>query len=87
MKRLFVVAAATLFASGAAFAGHCPSDVKAIDEALAKKPKLTEAQMKEVKMQRDEGESLHKAGKHKESLEMLHKARATLGIPHDDKKK
>ena len=31
-----------------AFAFHCPMDMKKIDEALAKKPTLTEAQTKEV---------------------------------------
>ena len=48
MKRLFALAATLAFASGSAFAFHCPSDMKAIDAALAKKPKLTEAQAKSV---------------------------------------
>lgn len=81
MKRTTVgLAAAILFASGAAFARHCPKDMKAIDEALAKKPKLTAEQMSEVKKQRAEGEALHKAGKHPESEETLAKAMKTLGI-------
>jgi hypothetical protein len=54
--------------------------MKAIDEALAKNPKLTEAQMKEVKAQRAKGEELHKAGKHQESVDELGKAMKTLGI-------
>ena len=81
MKRLTLgLAAAMIFASGAAFARHCPKDMKAIDEALAKKPKLSAAQMSEVKKQRAEGEALHKAGKHPESEEVLAKAMKTLGI-------
>jgi hypothetical protein len=85
MKRSLAFAAALAFASGTALASHCPSDVKAIDAALAKNPKLSADQMKEVKKQRDEGDALHKAGKHQESTESLHKAMKTLGIDHDKK--
>jgi hypothetical protein len=77
--KLALVAAAMLFA-GTALANHCPQDMKKIDDALAKNPKLTEAQMSEVKKQRAEGEALHKAGKHKESIEVLGKAMKTLGV-------
>jgi hypothetical protein len=79
MKRFALAAAATLFC-GAALAMHCPADMKKIDEALAKNPKLTEAQMAEVKKQRADGEALHKAGKHQESVDTLAKAMKTLGI-------
>jgi hypothetical protein len=79
MKKI-ALAVATMFVSTAAFAFHCPADMKAIDEALAKSPKLSEAQMKEVKAQRAEGEALHKAGKHQESVDTLGKAKKTLGI-------
>ncbi|MGZ8273394.1 MAG: hypothetical protein ACXW2G_04060 [Burkholderiaceae bacterium] len=79
MKKFVLVAAATLF-SGAALAFHCPADMKKIDEALAKNPKLTEAQMTEVKKQRTDGEALHKAGKHQESVDTLAKAMKTLNI-------
>jgi len=82
MKKMFALGAGLLFATGTALASHCPSDVKAIDDALAKKPKLSEAQMKDVKAQRDAGEAAHKAGKHKDAEESLHKAMATLGIEH-----
>jgi hypothetical protein len=63
-----------------AFAFHCPVDMKKIDEALAKNPKLTEAQMTEVKKLRADGETLHKAGKHQESVDTLAKAMKLLGI-------
>jgi hypothetical protein len=79
MKKL-VLAVLFAFASGTAFAGHCPKEMKSIDDALAKNPKLTEAQMKDVKKHRAEGETLHKAGKHAESLAELAKAQKTLGI-------
>jgi hypothetical protein len=80
MKRSFALAVAMVFASGTALAFHCPKDMKAIDEALAKNPKLTAAQMKEVKDARAKGEELHKAGKHKESVEELGKAMKVLNI-------
>ena len=75
-----IVAVSLALASGAAFAFHCPADMKKIDEALANKPKLSEAQMAEVKKQRAEGEVLHKAGKHQESVDTLAKAMKTLNI-------
>ena len=80
MKRTLGLAVALLFATGTAFAMHCPKDMKAIDEALAKNPKLTEAQLKDVKAQRAKGEELHKAGKHQESVDELGKAMKTLNI-------
>jgi hypothetical protein len=79
MKRL-TLAVAMLFASATAFAMHCPKDMKEIDEALAKKPKLTEQQMKDVTKWRSEGEAHHKAGKHQESVDTLAKAKKALGL-------
>jgi len=80
MKRTFALATALLFASGTALAFHCPKDMKAIDEALAKNPKLTAAQMKEVKELRAKGEAEHKAGKHQEAVDDLGKAMKILKI-------
>ena len=80
MKLQALIAAALLAAAGSAFAFHCPADMKKIDEALAKNPKLTPEQMAEVKKQRADGEALHKAGKHQESVDTLAKAMKTLDI-------
>jgi hypothetical protein len=77
--RTALFTAALLFA-GSAFAFHCPMEMKKIDDALAKNPKLTAAQMEQVKKDRAEGEALHKAGKHQESLDTLARAEKTLGI-------
>ena len=82
MKRSLALAVAALFAAGTAYAAHCPKDMKLIDDALAKNPKLSDAQMKEVKAQRAKGEEMHKAGKHKEAEESLHAAMKTLKIDH-----
>lgn len=80
MKKTLLIALTALFASGAAFAAHCPADMKKIDQALSANPQLTEAQMTEVKSLRSKGEELHKAGKHGESVDTLAKAMKILGI-------
>lgn len=78
-KRMKLVAAAFALAALPALANHCPKDMKAIDDALAASPKLTAEQLGEVKKLRAEGEELHKAGKHAESVEKLGKALKILG--------
>jgi hypothetical protein len=78
--RNLLVATALALTSTFAFAMHCPMDMKAIDDALAKKPNLTAEQLADVKKYRAEGEALHKAGKHQESVDTLAKAKAILGI-------
>jgi len=82
MKKLHaaIVAAGLALASSAAFAFHCPADMKKIDEALAKNPKLAAEQLADVKKQRAEGEALHKAGKHQDSVDTLAKAMKTLNV-------
>ncbi len=72
---------AILFAltSGVAIAGSCPKHMKAIDAALPT-AKISAAQMSEVKKLRADGETLHKEGKHAESMEALGKAEKILGI-------
>jgi hypothetical protein len=77
--RTTVIAAALAVASGSAFAFHCPADMKAIDDALPK-AKLDAKQTAEVKKLRAEGETLHKAGKHQESVDTLAKAKKIVGI-------
>jgi hypothetical protein len=77
--RVAIVAATLALASGSAVAFHCPADMQAIDEALPK-AKLSDTQSAEVKKLRAECETLHKAGKHQESVDTLGKARKILGI-------
>jgi len=78
--RSIVIAASLALASSGAYAFHCPKEMKKIDDALAKNPNLSAAQMKEVKEYRAEGEKLHKEGKHQESLDTLAKAEKILGV-------
>lgn len=70
----------TLIISTSALAFHCPADMKKIDVALATNPKLTTEQLSEVKKLRAEGETLHKAGKHQDSVDALGKAMKILAI-------
>jgi hypothetical protein len=78
MKRI-ALAAALALSTSAAFANNCPNEWKAIDAALPK-AKLNASQASEVKKLRADGESLHKAGKHNESMAALGKAKGILGI-------
>ncbi len=74
------LAATLILASGTALAFHCPADMKKIDEAMSKNPKLSAEQMAEVKKYRAEGETLHKAGKHQASVDTLAKAMKILNV-------
>lgn len=75
-----VALAAALGIAAPAFAMHCPADMKAIDEALAKNPQMSAAQMNEIKKLRADGETQHKAGQHQQSMDSLGKAKAMMGI-------
>ena len=77
---ILIVAMTLVLASGNAFAFHCPKEMKKIDAALAAKPGITSEQLAEVKQLRAEGETLHKQGKHQESLDTLGKAEKILNI-------
>ncbi len=80
MKIRTTLFSALMLASFTAFAFHCPVDMKKIDEALAKNPNLSEAQMTEVKKLRADGEAFHKAGKHQDAVDTLGKAMKILGV-------
>lgn len=79
LRKVFITLALATITS-IAMAGHCPMDMQEIDAALATQPNLTPEQLADVKKYRAEGEALHKAGKHQESVEALGKAKALLGI-------
>ena len=78
--RALALFSALIFASATAFAMHCPADMKKIDEALAKNPSLSAAEMADVKKYRADGEASHKAGKHQDSVDTLAKAMKILKI-------
>ncbi len=76
----FLLAIVMALLTASAFAFHCPQDMKKIDDALAANPQISATQLAEVKKLRAEGEALHKAGKHQESIDTLAKAMAILKI-------
>jgi hypothetical protein len=78
MKQLALSLALAAMATTAA-AHNCPNEWKAIDAALPK-AKLDAKQLAEVKKLRADGEQLHQAGKHSESMGSLGRARKMLGI-------
>jgi len=89
MLKKFSIAAVILVLATPAFANHCPKDVAEIDALLDKieaneRPdiQLSDEQLAEVMDLRDEGEALHKEGKHEESVEVLHQALELLGVKH-----
>lgn len=71
-------------ASGVVLAHNCPYDMKDIDAKLATKPKLSAADAAKIAKLRAEGEVLHNAGKHDESMKSLGEARIMLGIPRPE---
>ena len=80
----FTLAAAALalgvLTAGGAMAAQCPKIMAEVDAKLAENPALSSDQMAEVMKLRADGEALHKAGKHQESVDSLAKAKAILGI-------
>ncbi|WP_372604641.1 hypothetical protein [Actibacterium sp.] len=79
MTRLFTAAAFCLLAAPA-FAFHCPADMAEIDAALANGVTISAADLEQVKALRAEGEALHSAGQHQQSVDALAKAKALLGL-------
>ena len=68
-----------LLFSATASAHGCPGEMRAID---AKMPAATlpAADMSKIKALREEGEKLHKEGKHTESMKALAEAKKLLGV-------
>ena len=77
MKKLLIAAVA--LASAAAFAHNCPNEMKAIDAKMST-AKLADADMAKIKALRADGETMHKAGKHDDSMKALGEAKKMLGI-------
>jgi hypothetical protein len=81
MKRIAVLAALLAMTwATPALANECPLDLKEIDKKLATGTTLNAEDLGKVKKWRAEGEEFHNAGKHKEALDVLDKAKALLGI-------
>jgi hypothetical protein len=73
MRRTIMFLAAALI-SLPLWAMHCPQDMAKIDELLQSDPPSDPAVLAKVKELRAEGETLHKAGDHTESVKVLGEA-------------
>ena len=73
MHRLMLFVAAAVV-SAPLFAMHCPADMAKIDARLESNPPSDPAVLETVRSLREQGEELHKAGNHAESVEVLDRA-------------
>ncbi len=69
-RSMLGAAVALALLSGPALAGHCPLDVKAIDDGLGKVNLAADVKAEVLKL-RDEGAAQHKAGEHGDSVKTL----------------
>jgi hypothetical protein len=78
MKKVFI---ASLIISATTFAAAhgCPGEMRAVDAKLSS-ASLPTAEMSKVRALREEGEKMHKEGKHAESMKALSEAKKLLGI-------
>lgn len=77
MRRITIFLAAALV-SAPLWAMHCPMDMAKIDERLESNPPSDPAVLAQVQKLRAEGEQLHKAGDHAQSLQVLGQAQELL---------
>jgi hypothetical protein len=73
MRRLAVFFATALL-STSLWAMHCPADMAKIDDLLKTDPPSDAKVLAQVQQLRAEGETLHKAGNHGESVKVLSEA-------------
>ena len=73
MRRLATFLATALL-STSLWAMHCPADMAKIDNLLKTDPPSDAAVLAQVQTLRAEGEALHKAGNHGESVKVLAEA-------------
>ena len=73
MRRLSLFICSLLL-SAPLWAMHCPADMAKIDEILKTDPPRDQTVLSEVRKLRAEGEALHKAGNHTESVKVLGQA-------------
>lgn len=78
MRGILALAFALAVASPA-FAFQCPADMAAIDAAL-QTAQLSDTDRARVEELRAQGEELHGAGQHQESVDALAEAKQILGI-------
>jgi hypothetical protein len=79
MKKLVLAAVAAFLLAAPAYATHCPTLMKKIDDALPT-AKVSDADKAEITALRKKGEEEHKAAKHSDSIATLNAALKKLGM-------
>ena len=80
LLRIVCALAIMVVLAAPAVASQCPSLVAKIDEAVAAGTTLSADDLAKVQALRDEGEALHNAGSHADSVAKLNEALALLGM-------
>jgi hypothetical protein len=80
VKRLLTAVFGLALLAGPAFATQCPANIRQIDQALASNTQISAADKAKAKALRDQGEKLHKEGKHADSMQQLAEAKRILKI-------
>ena len=78
LKQIIIASALIVGLSSPAWAGGCPGMSKQVTERLAKST-LPAAKKTEITKLRNQGDMLHRTGKHKESVAVLTRAISMLG--------
>lgn len=76
MKHIIIAAILVFGFATPALAGHCPKDIRKVSAALENQDNARARNLL------DKGSGLHKEGKHKASLDALHRAMKILGVDH-----
>lgn len=79
MRKTALLALALSLTVAPALAFQCPADMAAIDAAITT-ASLSDADKAKVMELRAQGEELHEAGKHQESVDALAEAKKILGL-------
>ena len=80
MKKIVMILLSSFLITSYAYAGACPLLMKEVDAKLATAKELSEKQVAKIEKLRQDGEEAHKAGKHKESVQLFQEALTKLDI-------
>ena len=80
MKRTLSAAALLTLLAAPALAAQCPANIRQIDAALQSNTQLSAADKAKATELRNEGEKLHAAGQHQQSMDKLGEAKKILKI-------
>jgi hypothetical protein len=80
LKRTLLGSIGAMLLAAPAFAAQCPANMRQIDAALQSNTQISAADKAKVTELRNEGERLHAAGQHQQSMDKLSEAKKILKI-------